>query len=159
MFVIFVCLNYFWLNEYTESITSTFSGAFLQLALIIMPYSVGFASIKIYENDTIFTDDFYYGILICLLFLLAVSCIIIIPASIWDSWNYSFLNTEPLEWRKIFFVLSVVPFIAPILGRRNDDAFMFFGVIPGTIGLVALLSIFIVSLWNSIEHLYYYLFS
>lgn len=159
MFVIFVCLNYFWLDEYNESITSTFTGAFLQLALIIMPYSVGIASMNVYEKDTWFNDDLYTGILVCFLFLLAVFGIYTVPACIWDSWNYRFLNSSPLVWRIIFFVLSVAPFIAPIIERRKKETgFGFLGFMPGVIGLIVLLLIFLIALWNGLVNLYYYLF-
>lgn len=159
MFVILVLLNNIWLNVHTEYITSTLIGACLQLTLLIMPYTIGFASINIYEKETLFNDDFFSGLLCCFFFLIAVTCIFIIPACIWDSWNFNFLNSEPLEWRIIFFILSVAPTIAPIVGKRIEGGYFYVGVISGMFAVMALIYVLIVVLWNSMEHLYYYLFS
>lgn len=159
MFVILGLLNNIWLNVHTEYITSTLIGACLQLTLLIMPYTIGFASINIYEKETLFNDDFFPGLLCCFFFLIAVTCIFIIPACIWDSWNFNFLNSEPLEWRIIFFILSVAPTIAPIVGKRIEGGYFYVGVISGMFAVMALIYVLIVVLWNSMEHLYYYLFS
>ena len=159
MFVILVLLNNIWLNVHTEYITSTLIGACLQLALLIMPYTIGFASINIYEKETLFNDDFFPGLLCCFFFLIAVTCIFIIPACIWDYWSFNFLNSEPLEWRIIFFILSVAPTIAPIVGKRIEGGYFYVGVISGMFAVMALIYVLIVVLWNSMEHLYYYLFS
>lgn len=160
MFVILILLNNIWLNIiHTSFITNTLIGAILQLTLLIMPYTFAFASIKIYEKETLFNDDFFPGLLCCFLFLMAVSCLLIIPACIWNSWDFNFLNSEPLEWRIIFFILSVAPTVAPIVGRRIEDGYFYLGVIPGMFAVMALMVVFIVLLWNSMEHLYHYLFS